>query len=542
VTKSSFASSHSETALAETALAETVLGSDGPECAPAPEASTAEASETVTVSSLQGESASAEQRAFANQEEHVAAVIRLRYSLGLGIVLYSVFGVADWIVSAYIEPGVFWRFMAIRAVFLAVSIWPILRLFRRPLPSPALLRFIDLWVLGLAALSIGIMCISFGGLQSPYFIGILMALVIRATALPEHWKRGLIPICLIGVMPTLVMVPAALFSPFIAAQWQEPSSVATFVLIQGFFFGGTMGFVALGGHTVWSIRRQLFETRNIGRYRLKSRIGSGGMGEVWRAYHTTLKRDIALKIIRPKQSGFGEAVDRFEREVRATSLLSHPNTIRVFDFGGTDDGLFYYAMELLEGRDLREVVEREGPMPPGRAVAIALQATRALSEAHQRGIVHRDVKPRNLFLVPLPDEPDFVKVLDFGIARVGGAIGEPTITKTGWMGGTPAFLSPEVARGERGDSRIDLYGLGGVLYFLLTGGAPFLHDNHAALIYAHLFEEPTAPSKRSPHSVPEVLDVLVLKCLAKDPEERHQTAADLACDLAGLLRALPSTT
>jgi serine/threonine-protein kinase len=250
------------------------------------------------------------------------------------------------------------------------------------------------------------------------------------------------------------------------------------------------------------------------------------MGEVWVAYHPGLRRDVAVKILRNEvQMESENAVPRFEREARATAELMHPNTVRVFDYGATVDGLFYYVMELLEGENLSDLVERAGPLPPARAVHIIDQAARALNEAHSKGIVHRDVKPENLFLVSLEGEEDFVKVLDFGIAKIADEVGAP-ITRTGWLLGTPLYMSPEAVSGKPADARSDVYALGAVLYYMLTGKPPFETDNASALVFAQVHTTPVWPSERLGRDLPGDLEELVMRALRKDPEERFASALE----------------
>jgi serine/threonine-protein kinase len=244
-----------------------------------------------------------------------------------------------------------------------------------------------------------------------------------------------------------------------------------------------------------------------------------------------------VKILRmdAKERSAG-AVVRFEREVCATAGLMHPNTIRVFDYGTTEDGLCYYVMELLEGETLRAHVDRLGPLPPARAVHIVGQAARALAEAHDRGIVHRDVKPENLFLTSLGGEHDFVKVIDFGIAKVTTA--EAAMTRTGWVLGTPEYMSPEAAMGKPADPRSDVYALGAVLYFLLSGRPPFVGDNAGRLFFAHATEVPLPPSAHVGRPLPPDLEAVVMRALEKDPAARYESASELAlalasCTLAG---------
>jgi serine/threonine-protein kinase len=253
------------------------------------------------------------------------------------------------------------------------------------------------------------------------------------------------------------------------------------------------------------------------------------MGEVWRAWHPALQREIAVKILKPTESS-GDAIARFEREVRATSELQHPNTVRVFDCGVTDDGLWFYAMELLEGETLASLA-KNGGLAPERAVHLVRQAARAIAEAHGRGIIHRDVKPENLFVTSLGGERDFVKVLDFGIAKLRDAEGSDTLTREGVMIGTPMFMSPEQASGGVVDARSDKYALGAVLHNALTGRPPF-EGPATSVLLGHMAIAASPPSKRASHPIPAALDALVLRCLEKDPSKRYASASALDDALA----------
>jgi serine/threonine-protein kinase len=231
------------------------------------------------------------------------------------------------------------------------------------------------------------------------------------------------------------------------------------------------------------------------------------------------------------RSDSDNAVKRFEREARATADLLHPNTVRVFDYGATEDGLLYYVMELLEGETLGEHVDRLGPLPPARAVHIMGQAARALAEAHERGIVHRDVKPDNIFLTSLGGEHDFVKVIDFGIAKITSDT-EAGMTGTGFLLGTPLYMSPEVLGGEQADARSDVYALGAVLYFLLCGKPPFDGDSPSSVILGHLSRTPLSPSIYLRTPLSEELEEIVMRALRKDPKERYTSATEFAMALA----------
>jgi serine/threonine-protein kinase len=283
-----------------------------------------------------------------------------------------------------------------------------------------------------------------------------------------------------------------------------------------------------GGHGSWAIRRQLFETRNIGKYRLKKSIGRGGMGEVWEAYHSGLQGNVALKILRPDQDTNPEVVQRFEQEVSAMCRLTHPNTVRVFDYGVTEDGIWYYAMELLEGQTLHELVKSQKRLETNRALYIAHQATRALAEAHTQGIVHRDIKPENIFVTQAGGEADFVKVLDFGIAKLSHEAANSTLTRTGAIFGTPTYMSPEAAKGQPMDPRSDVYGMGAVLYCMLAGHPPFQSSNATELLLAHAQTPPRPLRDLDDLEVPAEVDTLVLRCLAKKPDDRFADAGQLA--------------
>jgi serine/threonine-protein kinase len=335
----------------------------------------------------------------------------------------------------------------------------------------------------------------------------------------------------------LVFLVAAPFSDQIATQLRDGQSIS----VAFFYFMlllGAYGLLVIGGHNVWAIRRQLFKARSIGRYRLDRRIGRGGMGEVWIAFHEQLKRNVALKILRPEYGTDAVAVERFEREVMTTASLMHPNTVRIYDHGTTDDGLWYYAMELLTGEDLTSIVRREGAMPPARAVHLAVQAARALGEAHARGIVHRDIKPENLFVATLGGERDVVKVLDFGIART-AELRDSKLTTTGWVAGTPAYVSPEAAKGEEAGPPADVYGVGMALFWALTGTVPFGGDTPMQVLGKQVTQPAPSPSVRRGEKLPDALEQLVLRCLAKDPAARYRDGSRLALALEEIARELP---
>lgn len=260
-----------------------------------------------------------------------------------------------------------------------------------------------------------------------------------------------------------------------------------------------------------------------GRYRLESLIGRGGMGQVWRAVDQRLRRPVAVKVLPPEIAVAEGGLARFEREAEVTAALQHPNITVVFDIGQEDDGLTYLVMELLEGEDLRTIVDRHPDgLPVDRAVGFALQLADALAAAHSRGIVHRDIKPANLFVL----EGDRLKLCDFGIASL--ADEATRLTREGGSVGTPRYMAPEQFRGEPADFRSDLYAMGGVLHELLTGSAPFSAEGGLpALLYAHL-NEPPPPVRTIRPDVPEGLERLVLSLLAKPMDQRPPGAEAVA--------------
>jgi serine/threonine-protein kinase len=295
---------------------------------------------------------------------------------------------------------------------------------------------------------------------------------------------------------------------------------------------------------IYGLRRQVRDVRRLGQYTLEKKLGEGGMGVVYRASHALLRRPTAVKLLLPDRVG-REAVARFEREVRRTAMLSHPNTVTVFDYGRTAEGIFYYAMELLDGASLAEVVEHDGPQPEERVIHVLEQAAAALSEAHDAGLIHRDIKPANILVVDRAGIPDLVKVLDFGLVKdVGpsdplGRTLEASLTVANAITGTPLYLAPEaITSPEKVDARSDIYALGAVAYWLLAGAHVFGGNTVVEVCSHHLHSIPPPPSGRRGGPLSKDLEDLVLACLAKRPEDRPPSARALrdrlrACASAG---------
>jgi serine/threonine-protein kinase len=265
------------------------------------------------------------------------------------------------------------------------------------------------------------------------------------------------------------------------------------------------------------------------RYRIIRKLGEGGMGSVYLAEHVVIEKKFALKVLALELARRSDLVARFLQEARSASRIGHENVIDISDFGQTNDGLVYIAMEFLDGKDLGEIVRGQGAMEWKQAREIALQICRALRAAHDKGIVHRDMKPENIFLIQREGQPHFVKILDFGIAKVMGLDPNgPRLTRTGMIFGTPEYMAPEQAEGKDTDHRADIYAVGCILYHLITGQTPFIAESFMTMLTKHLMEDPVPPSVRRPDiAITPEMDGLVLKALEKDREKRWQSMAEL---------------
>lgn len=294
---------------------------------------------------------------------------------------------------------------------------------------------------------------------------------------------------------------------------------------------------AIASRIIYGLRVQVAEARQLGQYVLDELIGEGGMGVVYKARHALLRRPTAIKLISPDRTS-PQALKRFEREVQITAMLTHPNTVNIYDYGRTADGTLYYAMELLDGINLEQLVEWFGPQAPERVVHILHQIAGSLSEAHAAGLVHRDVKPANVILCHRGGQSEVVKVVDFGLVKdvtVNGEI-DPTLTNTNTIIGTPLYLAPEaILSPDSIDARSDLYALGAVGYFLLTGQPVFTAASMVEICMQHCYTEPVPPSVRSGTSLPPALEALVLHCLRKKPADRPQSADALLHELDQVL-------
>ncbi len=276
-----------------------------------------------------------------------------------------------------------------------------------------------------------------------------------------------------------------------------------------------------------------------GRYELQSVLGVGGMGVVFRARQIAMNRVVAVKLLNAQYSSNANAVGRFEREMQASSRIEHPNTIRVYDYGSSDGHLFL-AMELLPGRSLAKVLAEDGRMPVERIAKIGMQIAKALIAAHAEGVVHRDLKPDNVIVTDIPGERDFIKVLDFGIARFIDETQTQQLTTEGAVIGTPAYMSPEQVQGSAPDLRTDLYALGIILFEMVTGQVPFSAPTTLSLIVKHIKDAPPRPSDLAPNVSPK-LERLILKCLEKERDARPADAAEVVRELESLAQSATTT-
>ncbi|HEX6251513.1 MAG TPA: serine/threonine-protein kinase [Gemmatimonadaceae bacterium] len=438
----------------------------------------------------------------------------------IGVWVWPSFAIVDVWAAFVAYPGApFGLFMLYRVLVEAILVATYLASRRRG-ASVELLGHGQNIAFAAAAAAVALMAMELGGVRSPYMHGLSIIALVRAAVIPEPWRRAWPHFAVIGLVFPVVMGVAMLLSAEARSAWLTSDALIEFGSNYVFVLtSAVLGMIGSG--MVWRAQQQLYRARRVGRYRLQAPIGKGGMGEVWLAWDLSLQRNVALKLLRVSADSGPEAVARFEREALAASRLQSPHVIQIFDFGASDDGLYYIAMEYLDGVDLQTLVERDGPLPPVRAIHYAMQACLALEVAHEAGVIHRDVKPHNLFLCRGDDETGLIKLLDFGIVR----FREPTdahITWTGMVVGTPVYLAPEIWQGHTADERSDLYALGVTLQFLLTGRTPSGSDAPQLPLAA---DSPVARG----------LSAVVHRCLARDPAERMQSAREMYGELERLL-------
>jgi hypothetical protein len=484
------------------------------------------------VARIHGHTAVSERRSLVTDENR-ASLVRL---FGVGVIAWPLFLIVDSIpvMLAGTLRDLGW-IVALRALGEAFALPAYFMIRYAPRLTDRQMFGLDAATFVFGSVLLGLMGIPFGGVAGRLHQGLLIFIFVRCILLPMPWQRAFpVPIACATAFPMTLMV-ASFFYPPLAAQWHDRLALA------GFVHNTMLGFSAaavgaIGSHMIYIARRKVKESTKLGNYRLKARIGSGGVGEVWLARQISLERDVALKVLREQSQRSEATIKRFVREARAASQLRHPNTIRIFDFGATDEGVLFIAMELLSGMDLDNLVEVAGPLGPSRVIHLARQVCGSLAEAHEHRFLHRDIKPANIFVAQMGDEYDLVKVLDFGVTHVetstGGSWGG-SITETGALTGTPGYMSPEICGGaEAIDVRTDIYSFGAAMYFMLTGTPLYPNKTLGEVVMLQISRMPERPSVRLGSPIPRDLEDIVMKCLAKKPDDRYATIADVERALA----------
>ncbi len=418
---------------------------------------------------------------------------------------------------------------------LMLSMWV---LCRRGTHSPRYIRTVETVGLLSSSVAYQLMGMTLNPYSSPQMTALMaltVGLVARAVTVPSTARRTTLLGVAIGV-PLLVttyltMLPVDMTKiamMFPATAGMSSHVVARYVTVStAVWWALSVAICRLAAQIVYGLRTEVRDIRRLGQYTLEEKLGEGGMGIVYRARHAMLRRPTAIKLLPLERTG-ERALLRFEREVQITAALTHPNTVRIFDYGRTPEGVFYYVMELLDGAALDDLVAIDGPQPAGRVLHILEQAAGALAEAHGLGLIHRDIKPANIMVLEQGGMPDVAKVLDFGLVKDIKTDSESLQTRADVVTGTPQYLCPEaIERPDKVDARSDLYALGAVGYFLLTGKHVFEEKTVVAVCTAHLHKTPVAPSERLGRPPLEELDGLILRCLEKDPELRPQSASEL---------------
>ncbi len=459
----------------------------------------------------------------------------------LAAILWVVATVLWHLTWPYFHPGQSWRGLSTPDAVVAVAASSSLALYfyiRRADKPPEFYLTLALWYMIFTCFDIGLVMhwgLPLSEKLQPSISWVGVVLLMFAAIAPNAPKRMLIAGLIGASMNPLAMA----FTQVHGLGTWDALKTGILMHYPDFLLAGVAAVIS---SVVTRLGRQVSKAREMGSYQLGDLIRKGGMGEVYHATHRMLARPAAIKLIRGDMLGAhdGESADlaikRFRREAEAAANLRSPHTVELFDFGITEDQTLYFVMELLDGRDLETLVRENGPLPARRVVHILRQACDSLEEAHSQGLVHRDIKPANIHLGKVGITHDFVKVLDFGLVK--SVLKEDSeislATAVGRTPGTPSYMAPEMALGEGVDARADIYALGCVGYFLLTGKLVFDAESTFQMIAKHMRNEPVPPSLRANIEVPQALEQLILRCLAKDPAARPQSASELASSLASI--------
>ncbi len=458
-------------------------------------------------------------------------------------VLGVTFGhISSWLLEPAGSTTIGWNAIDIIAATAVVVSLALFAFTRRPDLDPRLILNLGLAYLVFTALDLGLMVHWFPpphGALDPMLSWTGVVVLMFAAIVPTPPRKMLAAGLVAASMNPLGMVVAAARGIWDFGPWTAAVTDSLLMHYPDFLLVGVAVVIA---RVVTGLGQQVSKAREMGSYQLGELLGRGGMGEVYKATHRMLARPAAIKLIRPDSLGGpdGEgadvAVKRFRREAEAAASLRSPHTVELYDFGVTDDRTMYFVMELLDGTDLETLVRDHGPVPARRVIHIMRQVCASLEEAHVAGMVHRDIKPANIHIGRLGLEYDFVKVLDFGLVKpVAGKVHELSLaTAAGLTPGTPAYMAPEMALGEAVDGRADIYALGCVAYYLLTGKIVFEGDTSLQVIVKHLQNDPVPPSQRANVDIPPALEQLVLACLSKKREDRPSSAGELSRALGRL--------
>ncbi len=355
-------------------------------------------------------------------------------------------------------------------------------------------------------------------------------ILVFATSITYSVRSALVPSRPMRTMLLGVALGVTMIGTFVARfPWSANThdwATAELAVSTGSLWVLAIAVCAVLSSVIHGLRREIAKARKLGQYTLGDKIGEGGMGVVYHASHALLRRPTAVKLLQDDRVK-PDAIKRFEREVQLTAQLTHPNTITIYDYGRTPDGVFYYAMELLTGATLQHIVETQGAQPEARVAHVLRMVASALAEAHARGLIHRDIKPANIMLGERGGTADVATVLDFGLVRELDAGASPELTTVGSIVGTPMYLAPEVIKANQTSARSDLYALGAVGYFMLTGSTVFDGDTVVEVCGHHLHSPVIPPSQRLGKPIHAGLEALLVACLAKDPSARPGGASEL---------------